>query len=103
VHLLYGAVDIVEDVVQCRRETGDLFRFERCDERHVQLLEDLVRDVVSLVLELLHAGTLLFHVFIVLDELHEMIGCNDDRPGHSVEEIEKDLILRDYPLLDAHN
>ena len=103
VHLLHGAVDVVEDIVQRRCKAGYLFRLERRDERPVQLLVDLVRNVVALVLELLHPVALFFDVLKVLDELDEQIGCGDDRSGHPVKEIKKSLVLRDHPLFNAHN
>ena len=103
VHLLCGAVDVVEDVVQRWSEAGDLFGLKRRDERPVQLLVDLVCDVVSPVLELFHLTALLFHVLEIFDEVDEEIGCGDDCPGHLVKKVEECLVLGDYPLLNAHD
>lgn len=53
--------------------------------------------------DLFHSLALLFHILEVFNEFNEQIGGRDDCRGHSVEEIKKNLILRDYPLFDAHN
>src|SRR5581483_5701614 len=47
-------VDRIHDVVQRSREQMDVLAVDRCDERLVEALDDVVREEVALVLDFLH-------------------------------------------------
>src|SRR5713226_5886626 len=92
---LRDGLDKIENVVEPCREVVDVLAVERSDERRVEVLDDVVRDLIAGVLDLLDGEGLGPAVGEVVDELGEEGGGLDDLLGLLLEVVEEPDFLRD--------
>jgi hypothetical protein len=85
----------VQHVVQRGGEPCDVVAIEGRDEAPVQCVEDLVRGLVALVLDVLQMAHLAFDILEIFDQLGERFGTRDDVVRALSEHLEEPLLARD--------
>ena len=87
---------MVADVVEGAHEPVHVVSVERCDEGTIQEVDDLVREAVALVLELLDVADLgVRSARKFLEQLDQRVCDRDDIRGGAVVEGEELALLRD--------
>src|SRR6266545_2670959 len=94
---LGGGLDVVEHVVEPGGEVVDVLAVDRRDERGVQPLDDLVRDLVALMLDFLDRVGLGASVSEVVELLAQKLGSVDDVLRLLLEQVEEQHLARNEP------
>src|SRR3990170_734924 len=97
-----GRVDVVEDVVERRREPAEVLLRERGHERPVQVVVEAVDDLVRAVLDVLDLLPLRGHVPVVLEEVPQRLRPLRHGGRLPLEEVEELGLLRGHPFLQRH-